>query len=336
MSTKIEWVKNQDGTQGFTVNPIRFRNKATGKVGHYCEKCSPGCKNCYSSRMQAGPYLSGLEFIAANKEKGELFLDEDVLQKVLRRRKPTTYFWCDMTDLFGEWVPDEWIDRCAAVCALTPQHRHLWLTKRAKRMRKYFVDAAQEPEDIRDRIDSAAEGFGACHANIHEDRWPLPNLGLGVSAEDQERYDERYPELSKTPTAMRFLSLEPMLSWIYMRFVHPGKSSGKADCVACPRCHGTMSQPAPTGGKACGLCFDSPGGQGYFELPNWVIAGCESGTNARLMLMDWAKIAKDQCQAAGVPFFLKQAVVPGGKIEKMPWLDGKVWDELPKFLEVQP
>ena len=68
--TSIEWVRNQDGSQGFTVNPIRFRNTETGKVGHYCEKVSPGCKNCYASRMQKGPYLSGLEFTTENKNRG--------------------------------------------------------------------------------------------------------------------------------------------------------------------------------------------------------------------------------------------------------------------------
>ena len=67
--TSIEWCTH-------TVNPIRFRNKETGKVGHYCEKISPGCKNCYASRMQTGPYLSGLEFKAENRDKGEVFFDE--------------------------------------------------------------------------------------------------------------------------------------------------------------------------------------------------------------------------------------------------------------------
>jgi protein gp37 len=306
--TSIEWVRNRDGSQGFTVNPIRFQNKETGKVGHYCEKVSPGCKNCYASRMQKGPYLSGLEFIAENKDKGELFFDESVLHQVLRRQKPSTFFWCDCTDLFGPWVPDEWRDRIAAVCALTHQHRHLWLTKRAKRMREYWANHHARLH----RIFTAAAGMGKLAGSLVWKSFsegivrPLPNLGLGVSAEDQERYDERYPELEKTPADMRFLSLEPMLSDITMRFVHFGKSHGKPDCVACPRCHGTMSEPVPGGGKTCRVCFDSPGGQGYFGLPNWVIVGGESGPGARPMHPDWARSVRDQCQAAGVPFFFKQ------------------------------
>lgn len=121
--TKIEWVIGPDGSRGHSVNPIRFRNIETGKVGHFCEKISAGCKNCYSSTMQK-PYLSGLEFIAENRDKGELFLDDAALESVLRRRKPTGYFWCDMTDMFGAWVPDEWIDRCLDVMTMTPRHRH--------------------------------------------------------------------------------------------------------------------------------------------------------------------------------------------------------------------
>jgi protein gp37 len=202
--TSIEWVKNSDGTRGFTVNPIRFRNKETGKVGHYCEKVSPGCKNCYASRMQKGPYLSGLEFIAENKGCGELFFDEKVLQEVLRRRKPSTFFWCDMTDLFGPWVPDEWIDRIAAVCALTPQHRHLWLTKRAKRMRDYMADRCCKPGHYK-ILRTEQTGLAPTTAD-----WPLPNVGLGVSVEDRAHLD-RLDDLRKTSAALRWVSFEPLL-----------------------------------------------------------------------------------------------------------------------------
>jgi hypothetical protein len=47
--TKIEWVTNRDGSRGHTINPIRFRNLETGKIGHHCQKISPGCANCYAT-----------------------------------------------------------------------------------------------------------------------------------------------------------------------------------------------------------------------------------------------------------------------------------------------
>jgi protein gp37 len=138
--TLIEWADH-------TINPIRARNLETGAVGHFCEKVSPECANCYASdwnervRPQASGKLigTGLSFLPVNRAKVETFLDRSKLEEVLRRKKPTRYFWCDMTDLFGEWVPDAMIDACFAVMALTPHHTHMVLTKRADRMRAYMA-----------------------------------------------------------------------------------------------------------------------------------------------------------------------------------------------------
>src|SRR5688572_12765248 len=133
--TSIEWTDR-------SVNPIRARNKDTGAIGHFCEKVSPGCAHCYAASWNlrvrpSGKYLigTGLDFVPANRENVEIFLDDSKLREVLRQKAPTKYFWCDMTDLFGEWVPVEYIDRCFAVMALTPHHTHQVLTKRADRMR---------------------------------------------------------------------------------------------------------------------------------------------------------------------------------------------------------
>jgi protein gp37 len=117
-----------------STNPIRARKRSTSKVGHYCEKISDGCKHCYSSAMQ--PRLFGMpEFQAQRADADiELFLHPPALEEVRRRRKPTRYFWCDMSDLFGAWVREEWIAQCFAVMAATPQHIHLVLTKRPERM----------------------------------------------------------------------------------------------------------------------------------------------------------------------------------------------------------
>lgn len=60
---------------------------------------------------------------------------------------------------------------------------------------------------------------------------------------------------------------------------------------------------------------------------SWVIQGGESGPNHRPFDLDWARSLRDQCQDAGVPFFLKQT--SGNPPKKMPMLDGKVWAERP-------
>src|SRR5262245_47674811 len=109
--TSIEWTDR-------TVNPIRARRKGTAAtrggydsgVGHYCEKVSPGCKHCYSSEMQ--PRFGLPMFQEQRGGDVQTFLDASKLEEVLRRKKPARWFWCDMTDLFGDWVPDEWIAAC--------------------------------------------------------------------------------------------------------------------------------------------------------------------------------------------------------------------------------
>jgi len=66
----------------------------------------------------------------------------------------------------------------------------------------------------------------------------------------------------------------------------------------------------------------------WIDRLDWVIAGCETGPNRRPAEIDWFRSLRDQCQAAKVPFFLKQAEI-NGRVVKMPELDGRVWDETP-------
>lgn len=163
---------------------------------------------------------------------------EHVLTSPLRRKKPTTYFVNSMGDLFHEDCPDEWIDKVFAVMALCPQHTFQALTKRSKRMRDYFDDPYHRAEAIgaalgdmldgdwiwgegkpyRQRIEgmiSLAHGLTPDdQAFASEDFLPLPNVWLGVSAEDQKRYDERKEHLRNTPAAVRFFSFEPLIGQI--------------------------------------------------------------------------------------------------------------------------
>lgn len=58
--------------------------------------------------------------------------------------KPRTIFVCSMADLFGEWVPDEWIEEVFAACEKAPQHRYLFLTKNPKR----YYDLVEQDKAI--------------------------------------------------------------------------------------------------------------------------------------------------------------------------------------------
>lgn len=187
-----------------------------------CEAISPGCANCYAAtmtrRLEAMGQADYAGLTTAKHFNGKVRCLPDKLSMPMKRRKPTTYFVNSMSDLFHEDVPDEFIDRVFAVMALCPQHTFQVLTKRAERMQQYCAGwpAQVKRSDIAHRVATAcgamrielgpaADAFG-----LLKD-WPLPNVQLGVSAEDQPRADERIPWLLKTPAAVRFVSAEPLL-----------------------------------------------------------------------------------------------------------------------------
>ena len=200
--TSIEWTHRPEtgGAQGgFTWNPIRARNKETGKVGTFCTHASPGCSNCYAEAI-GKRFGTGLAFNVPNLEKVEFFIDEKILEEPLKRKKPATIFVGDMFDLFHEAIPVALLDKVFAVMTMCRAHTFQVLTKRAKRMHEYVsqVQAAEVP-------------------NI---KWQ--HIWLGVSVESQKYADERIPLLLQTPAAIRFLSVEPMLEAVDLDRVHFG------------------------------------------------------------------------------------------------------------------
>jgi protein gp37 len=276
--TKIEWAD------------------ATLNYANGCSLASPGCTNCYAMRA-GGRNLPGhpstgltMPTKAGHVWTGEIRLSERALQQALRWKAPRRIFWNAHGDLFHENVPDEAIDRLFAVCALTPQHTHMILTKRSARMR----------ERISNMASLGAPYWGEVLSGMLLDAlngapppsWPLPNVWLGVSVEDQTRADERIPDLLAMPAAVRFISAEPLLGPVDLR---------NFDLDFRPGFAGFYAINALTGRNEdmCRPCRDVP------KL-DWVIVGGESGPGARPMHPDWARSLRDQCAAAGVAFHFKQ------------------------------
>ena len=277
--TQIEWTD-------FTSNPLRAINKATGKSGHFCEMVSQGCRHCYASSLQMR-YGTGLPFVPRNREKVELYLNERELAEWGKPKyRGKRVFAFDMTDLFGEWVSDEWLAACFQAMADAPGVTFQILTKRPERMRQ-FLDAK--------------EGLG-CVAEATGYRYPLPNVWLGVTVEDQRWCWPRVAALIDTPAAVRFVSAEPLL--------------------------GPISFAGMLGRKYMRAGGPEPryGGMGMsFEGLDWMIVGGESGPKHRRFDPDWARSIRDQCAEAGVAFFMKQLGSGGppydrkcGKVENLP------------------
>jgi protein gp37 len=365
--TSIEWADH-------TINPIRARNIETGAVGHFCEKIGPECAYCYASDWNervrpSGKHLigTGLSFLPVNRAKVETFLDRSKLEEVMRRRKPTRYFWCDMTDLFGEWVPDEMIDACFAVMALTPHHTHMVLTKRADRMREYVrgIDgSAERADDLNRAACAATEGLSerfcrsyalSIDTGLQRAGWPLPNVQLGVSAGNQPSADKQIPALLETPAAVRFLSAEPLLGPLDLSpYVKRGRTihvSASVEGMIANRAFDDLTDDGKPLSRAEGEaalramlakgvkliscnsseCIgfsDQTGCPGHAHTRlDLVIDGGETGS--RLTHPDWFRSLRDQCRAAGISYFHKQ------NGDWVPFYDRDVddpdWRNVPKY-----
>lgn len=328
-----------------------------------CERISPGCQHCYAEAMAhrfAGPGqpYDGLVKLVTREVRqyktvggeptgdfrtvtrteprwtGEVRFVPEMLERPLRWRKPQKIFVDSMSDLFHPSVTNEQIAAVFGVMAATRRHTYQILTKRADRLPAWFEWVQQEqgcPVSTCGRemvcylgpTFDPASTFGFTSPSP---RWPLPNVWLGVSVEDQQRAEERIPHLLKTPAAVRFLSCEPLLGQL------------RLDEPRCDTCGEAADGFADGDGTPWCTEHDRECSYGHWLGPDridWVIAGCESGAGARPAQVDWYRELLAECTDAHVPFFLKQAtgdenvsdiadvkMGPPGKVVSLPYLDG--------------
>lgn len=187
-----------------------------------CSYVSEGCRNCWSAaetHMRAAQKSEKIQARYAGlttpegRWNGKIRLLEDNLWMPARVKKPTT--WAVWNDLFHDDVPDEFIDHAFAIMALSHWHTFLILTKRPERMRDYVLDKgtpariARTLEEISEKdvgYDQFAEDIasGLCE-------WPFSGVWFGVTAENQEQFDLRWPYLRDTPAEIIYISYEPAL-----------------------------------------------------------------------------------------------------------------------------
>ena len=274
--SRIEWTDR-------TWNPVRG-----------CSIVSPGCVNCYAMKFAhrfsgVGKPYEGLtkQTKAGPQWTGKIETVDSALMDPLKWRKPQRVFVNSMSDLFHEGVPFEFIDLVFAVMANAPQHTFQILTKRPARMLEYLTAPMGVSLSRRVRVSTlAAQMCGEPSPEMAVRFWPLLNVWLGVSCEDQPRADERIPLLLQTPAALRFISAEPLLGplnlWPFVTCdLHRGR------CRPGESCQGAGNIP-------CG------------RFPDWIIVGGESGPKARPCDVAWIRSIVEQCKAASVPVFVKQ------------------------------
>jgi protein gp37 len=266
-----------------------------------CSRVSPGCGGaahvggCYAEKMAArfsGPGMPYEGLVTIGKQgarwTGVVRLVPKKLDEPLRWKKPRRIFVNSMSDLFHESLSNETIAAIFGVMGAAPQHTFQVLTKRAKRMREWFVWVASQKTGLGTITHSPAIICAAAAQDAmpgwrwtvqHPRVWPLPGVWMGVSVEDQKRADERIPDLLTTPAAVRWISLEPQLEdvdlWAYLKTPQRDRSLAEMRAPSMP-----------------GL--------------GWIVQGGESGHGARGFNPTWAKLTQEQCRKAGVAYFFKQ------------------------------
>lgn len=264
--TRIQWATH-------TFNPWRG-----------CAKVTPGCDNCYAEAgSKRNPRLlgtwgpDGVRAMASESYwRKPLAWNERAAVAGERHR----VFCASLADVFED-RPDlvEPRARLFALITATPALDWLLLTKRPASARAMLTDRGRGSLVERmDEIRGAAAGDFA---------WPLPNVWLGTTVEDQARADERVPILLDTPAAVRFLSCEPLLGPVDLTNLSVATTTGVDQWDALDRVEA---------GDA-----GTPG-----AVIDWLIIGGESGPSARPMDLGWARSLVEQGRAAGVAVFVKQ------------------------------
>ena len=301
-NSNIEWTNH-------TFNPWRG-----------CTKISPGCANCYAETMShRNPSVLGVwgpkgkRVVAAESAWREpLKWDRKAKEAGERHR----VFCASLADVFEDWQGPIHDSRAFALFTTdtirqsyhkeyeSTRINETWrpLTMQDVRLRLFslidqtpnldWLQLTKRPENIQQMMPPSSSSLVA---------WPddgpvaiRPNLWLGVSVENQEQADRRIPILLQTPAAVRFLSCEPLLGEVNVaQWLYSDHDKASMD--------NQYLSPLPGTSAA----------QNWLSKIGWVIVGGESGHGARPMHPDWARSLRDQCQAAGVPFFMKQMTKKG-------------------------
>jgi len=211
--------------------------------------CFKGCDYCYA-RRQAKRFKQRCqkcyEFVP--------HLHPERLDQPLKVKKPSRIFVCSMGELFDSTISQLSRDRVFSITQQADQHTFIVLTKQPENIVKDFTD--------------------------------MPNIWLGVSAENQMAADERIPELLKIPAAVRFVSLEPLLGAVDLAWhTEIGECDADGD---------------------------------WLEQIDWVIGGAQTGPKAVKPKPEWVQSIIDQCRAASIPLFIKDNVGWPERIQEFP------------------
>ncbi len=241
-----------------------------------CTKVGPGCDHCYAENRNAryaggqsinwGPGAPRRRTSTSNWNKPRQWERKADAFQAAHGRRRCV-FCASLADVFDNEVDPVWRADLFELIKNTPSLDWLLLTKRIGNAAR-MIDEAQRETDIGYSPDFAA--------------WPWPNVWLGATIVNQTEADRDIPKLLATPAVVRFLPMEPLVGPVDLERPRPGPDldQGGGQMI----CQPWLIQ--------CGI--------------DWVIAGGESGPQARPSSPRWYRELRDQCARAGVPFLFKQ------------------------------
>ncbi|MGK5677536.1 DUF5131 family protein [Actinoplanes sp. URMC 104] len=251
-----DWIRNSDGSTGEAWNP---------SLGCDCGSCylAPVLRQT-NGDADAAPAYAGLTRTGDDGEvtwTGRINLLDARLTIPLERHKPTTWWVNSMGEVFHNGVPDDFIASMFAVMAVAGQHTFVVVTKLYERMQHLLTSPT-----FRHHVHSNVDALSGGGMRAPELRWPLPNLRVGVCAEDQDTAEPAIAALLDTAAFTRLLYAAPLLGPINLRRV--------------------------------------PGALGSAGL-DWIVTAGEYGPRARPSHIDWFRMLRNQATDAKVPFLFR-------------------------------
>lgn len=292
---------------------------ATWNFVRGCKRKSPGCKNCYAEVVAnrfSGPGQPFEGLITVGKKgprwNNKVTLVPEKMDQPLRWTRKRMIFVNSVSDLFHENIPFEFIAASFGVMAEADKHVFQILTKRSERAVVFFdwlrAEANARGTTVVDVcLDEAVKVTKRKKMTKDHPSWPLTNVWLGVSTENQEMADERIPVLLNLPAAVRWVSYEPALESVSFSGWLP-------------------NQPAKSGSNI-GATID------------WIVVGGESGSGARKFDWNWAKNTVLQCRNTTTKVFVKQmgsnADMAGAGVSPLESRKGGDMSEWPAIIQVR-
>ena len=259
-----------------------------------CAKISGGCRFCYAERISHRYGTTTLPWNRVNVS-ANVVLHPDRLDAPLHWRKPRSVFAGSMTDLFGEFVPDDYVAAILAVIARASSSTFMIITKRAERMADLLCS-----DRFWEQLEAAVLARGADPAWLAalESSRIIPNLTLCVTIESN-RFVGRADSLRRAPASRKMVVAEPLLTALpslvmagFDEISVGGESGGPAERRLVEPC------PHPDHELLARAIDPLCGGTG------WV---------PKASALTWVRDLRDRAQTAGIAFSLHQWGGPTGR-----------------------